>query len=102
MEEILEAAILGDANNEEIEFLILNNILINRDNVEQAERFSLEQMTDEEIKLAFRFERNHILTLKDYLGIPEEVVTVTGNKVNGKSSVRVYTYIYCFSYLMVF
>ncbi|KAJ8911974.1 hypothetical protein NQ315_003252 [Exocentrus adspersus] len=82
MEEVLEAAILGGANDEEIEFIILDNVLIDRDNVEILEPFDLEQMADEEVKLSFRFERNDIYRLRHYLGIPENVRTNTSNRVN--------------------
>lgn len=86
MEELLQAAILGGANDEEIEFIILDNIFINRDNILQQQAFNLDDWSDEDIKLCFRFERNDLPHLVEVLRIPHEVVTGTGNRVSGKNN----------------
>ncbi|XP_030766491.1 protein ALP1-like [Sitophilus oryzae] len=83
MEELLEAAILGGANDAEIEFLILDNVLINRDNImENGNNFTLDDYADEDVKKHFRFERQDILQLANFLGIPDPVRTQRRVKVN--------------------
>lgn len=85
MEEELLAAILGNANDDEIEYIIMANILVNRDNIERhPDHFDLNNLTDEEIRLNFRFDRADIPRLVQVLRIPEEIVTDTGNRVSGK------------------
>ncbi|KAF5296088.1 hypothetical protein FQR65_LT19848 [Abscondita terminalis] len=78
MEEALLAGILGNANDHGMEYLILYNILINRDNV----NFDLANLTDEEIRLNFRFERDDLPRLARLLTIPDEIVTETGNRIS--------------------
>nr|CAI5820520.1 unnamed protein product [Callosobruchus analis] len=56
MEDALEAVILAGADDEEIEYVILDNILIQR-NILERRQFNLENMSEEEIKLNFRFDR---------------------------------------------
>lgn len=86
MEELLEAAILGGANDAEIEFLILDDVLINRDNIMEnpnnGNSFSLDDFSDEDVKKHFRFERQDILQLVNLFGIPELVRTRRRIKVN--------------------
>nr|CAI5856827.1 unnamed protein product [Callosobruchus analis] len=82
MEDALEAVILAGADDEEIEYVILDNILIQR-NILERRQFNLENMSEEEIKLNFRFDRADLHRLMDVLRIPPEVVTDTRNKVNG-------------------
>lgn len=84
MEEILEAVILGGGNDNDIEAVILHNILIDRDYVEERREFSLEEMTEENVKLNFRFEKGDIPRLVNAIGIPPEIMTNTRNKVNSK------------------
>lgn len=87
MEDILEVAILGEEQDEEIELILLNYILVDGHNLENERHiFSLEQMSDEDITLSFRFERNDIYRLRIYLGIPENVFTETNNRVNGTTA----------------
>lgn len=86
MEELLEAAILGGTNDAEIEFLILDDVLINRDNIMEnpnnGNSFSLDDFSDEDVKKHFRFERQDILQLVNLFGIPELVRTRRIIKVN--------------------
>lgn len=92
MEQILKAALIGGANAAEIEYIILDNVLINRDGVANEEEriiFSLEDMSDGNIKLSFRFERADIPRLVQVLGIPEVVVTETSNKVTGRYILKI-------------
>lgn len=82
---MLENAIVGNFNDEELEYLILDNVLIDRDEIEREEdNFSLNNFTDEEIRLNFRFERADIAHVLQALRIPEEVITETGNQVSGE------------------
>lgn len=46
----------------------------------------LDDWSDEDIKLCFRFERNDLPHLVEVLRIPHEVVTGTGNRVSGKNN----------------
>nr|CAI5833154.1 unnamed protein product [Callosobruchus analis] len=89
MEDALEAVILAGADDEEIEYVILDNILIQR-NILERRQFNLENMSEEEIKLNFRFDRADLHRLMDVLRIPLEVVTDTRNKVNGMSCDNLY------------
>lgn len=84
---MLEIAILGNANDEDIEYIILDNVFINRDEFQREpdDLFHLDNYTDEEIKLNFRFEREDIPRIVEALGVPAEVITETGNKVSGKN-----------------
>lgn len=85
MDELLEIALLGNADDEEIEMIILDNVLINRDNVgRQGVPFNLDNFSDEEVITHFRFERADLLGLVALLGIPEQVITETSNRVNGR------------------
>ncbi|KAG5865786.1 hypothetical protein JTB14_019016 [Gonioctena quinquepunctata] len=84
MEEMLEVGLWGDADDDEIEMIIMDNILIDRDHVQQGQNpFNSDDYTDEEIVINFRFERADLPVLFEVLRIPEDVITETGNKVNG-------------------
>ncbi|KAG5898582.1 hypothetical protein JTB14_016594 [Gonioctena quinquepunctata] len=84
MEEMLEVGLWGDADDDEIEMIIMDNILIDRDHVQQGQNpFNLDDYTNEEIVINFRFERADLPVLFEVLRIPEDVITETGNKVNG-------------------
>lgn len=90
MEEVLEAVILGGGDDEEIEWVILNNILIDRDEAEGAAagNFDINNYSDEDTKLHFRFSRNDILRLLHCLNLPNEIQTDSRNKVNSKSFLK--------------
>ncbi|KAG5863761.1 hypothetical protein JTB14_030618 [Gonioctena quinquepunctata] len=84
MEEILEVRLWGDADDDEIEMIIMDNILFDRDHVQQGQNpFNLDDYTDEEIVMNFQFERADLPVLFEVSRIPEDVITETGNKVNG-------------------
>ncbi|XP_074038222.1 uncharacterized protein isoform X2 [Leptinotarsa decemlineata] len=83
MENILEDVILGGGADEDIEFAIMNNILINRDEEGQGPPFELENLSDEEVVKNFRFQRGHLQRIKNVFLIPDEVVTEAGDRVNG-------------------
>ncbi|XP_074034711.1 uncharacterized protein [Leptinotarsa decemlineata] len=83
MENILEDVILGGGADEDIEFVIMNNILINRDEEGQGPPFELENLSDEEVVKNFRFQRGHLQRIKNVFLIPDEVVTEAGDRVNG-------------------
>lgn len=85
MEQILENAILGNFNDEQIEYLVVDNVLIDRDEIEREENnFSLSNFRDEEVRLNFRFELLDIPHIVHALRIPDQVITETGNKVSGQ------------------
>lgn len=90
MEEILEAVILGGGNDGDIEHVILQNILIDRDQVDgdANNQFNLNELSDEDIKLNFRFERNDLERLVQMLRLPNEIRTDTRNKVSGKCGLK--------------
>lgn len=91
MEEDLEAAILAGANDDDIEYIIMDHILINRDgndDVWRHQNFNINQMTDEDVVLNFRFEREHLPILKECLGLPDVLLTEEGHNVEGR-----YTYL---------
>lgn len=87
MENILEAVILGGGAEDEVEFVILNNILVDRDDVGEPENstFYLDNFSDQEIKLNFRFNRHDIEILTNTLRLPPEIQTDTRHKVNSNS-----------------
>ena len=85
MDELLEVLILDDAEDDDLEFVVLDNILIDRDNLPERPTFNLNNLSDEEIKDNFRFERGDLPLLLRASGIPPEVVTATtNNKVSGE------------------
>jgi hypothetical protein len=58
MEEQLEIAILAGANDQEIEQLILHNIIgVEENNAIQPVEFNLNNISDDEVKANFRFQR---------------------------------------------
>lgn len=71
MENLLKAVnVGGDNDDENIEFVIMENILINRDHVMRPiNNFELNELSDSEIKLNFRFKRNGIHRLLQVLGL---------------------------------
>lgn len=81
---LLEAVILGGGADEDIEFAILDNILIDRDEEGQGPPFHLENFSDEEVVKNFRFQRDHLQRLKNVFVIPDEIVTEAGDRVNGR------------------
>lgn len=79
-----------DANVEEIELLLLHNIIgvgindNNINNVNQPVEFNLNNMTDDEVKANFRFQREDIIRLRNALRIPQRIITSTRNNVDGR------------------
>jgi hypothetical protein len=84
MDEMLEAAILGDANNDDIEEAILQILNSLRNNYVDAERqqFELNEISFDQVKINFRFEKNDIPILAELLGLPEQIRTGTRNNVD--------------------
>lgn len=81
MEQMLKNAFLGIFNDEDMEYLIPNNMLIDRDDIQREQNnFSLANFTDEEIRLNFRFERNDISHIVEALRTPADVINETGNE----------------------
>jgi hypothetical protein len=84
MEEQLEIAILAGANDQEIEELLLHNIIgVEENNAIQPVEFNLNNMSDDEVKANFRFQREDIIRLRNALRIPQRVISNTRNKVAG-------------------
>jgi hypothetical protein len=84
MEEQLEIAILAGANDQEIEELLLHNIIgVEENNAIQPVEFNLNNMSDDEVKANFRFQREDIMRLRNALRIPQRVISNTRNKVAG-------------------
>jgi hypothetical protein len=79
MNEMLEAAILGDANNDDIEEAILQILNSLRNNYVDAERqqFELNEISFDQAKINFRFEKNDIPILAELLGLPKQIRTGT-------------------------
>lgn len=84
MENVLEAVILGGGADEDIEFVILDNILIDRDEEGQGPPFDLENLSDKEVVKNFRFERGHLQRIKNVFLIADEIITEAGDRVNGR------------------
>jgi hypothetical protein len=84
MDEMLEAAILGDANNDDIEEAILQILNSLRNNYVDAERqqFELNEISFDQAKINIRFEKNDIPILAELLGLPEQIRTGTRNNVD--------------------
>ncbi|XP_050516041.1 uncharacterized protein LOC114329942 [Diabrotica virgifera virgifera] len=81
MEEILEQAMLLEANDNDIEYLILN-LVLNDDNVQNQNVhpvFNFDTLEPEQAKQYFRFEKQDIPRLVQLLGIPDIIVTETGH-----------------------
>jgi hypothetical protein len=84
MEEQLEIAILAGANDQEIEELLLHNIIgVEENNAIQPVEFNLNNMSDDEVKANFRFQREDIMRLRNALRIPQRVISNTRNNVDG-------------------
>jgi hypothetical protein len=84
MEEQLEIAILAGANDQEIEELLLHNIIgVEENNAIQPVEFNLNNMSDDEVKANFRFQREDIIRLRNALRIPQRVISNTRNNVDG-------------------
>jgi hypothetical protein len=84
MDEMLEAAILGDANDDDIEeaILIMLNPLRNNYVDPERQQFDLNEISFDQAKLNFRFEKNDIPILAELLGLPEQIITSTRNNVD--------------------
>jgi hypothetical protein len=84
MDEMLEAAILGDANDDDIEeaILIMLNPLRNNCVDPERQQFDLNEISFDQAKLNFRFEKNDIPILAELLGLPEQIITSTRNNVD--------------------
>jgi len=76
MEDLLDIAVF-DFNL--VEDVIINELLVPRENVRirniQYERLDVNNLTPEECKRKFRFEREHIGRLAAALGIPHRIET---------------------------
>jgi hypothetical protein len=84
MEEQLEIAILAGANDQEIEELLLHNIIgVEENNAIQPVEFNLNNMSDDEVKANFRFQREDIIRLRNALRIPQRAISNTRNNVDG-------------------
>ncbi|XP_072386976.1 uncharacterized protein [Diabrotica undecimpunctata] len=82
MEDILEQAILVEANDEVIEDLILNHIL--NDNIQNVHSvFNFNSLESEQVKQNFRFEKQDIPRLAQLLEIADTIVTETGHTCTG-------------------
>jgi hypothetical protein len=79
MDEMLKAAILGDANNDDIEEAILQILNPLRNNYVDAERqqFELNEISFDQAKINIRFEKNDIPILAELLGLPKQIRTGT-------------------------
>lgn len=82
MEEDLWAAILAEEDDNAIEYIMIENLLVNRDEVQNVRQFNLDNFTEEEIRQNFRFNRADIELLANGFGLPERIITGTGNNVN--------------------
>ncbi|CAH1984519.1 unnamed protein product [Acanthoscelides obtectus] len=80
MEEVLEAVILGGGTNEDIEYAIMDNILIDRDEMEVQPAFYLNHL---EVLKNFRFHQEDLPRLRNVLLIPAVVVTDAGDRCDG-------------------
>lgn len=85
MEEQLEIAIMMGAGDDDIELLMLHNIIgvVNDEPNNEGIPFDINNLSDEEVKLNFRFSRNDILRLRNALRVPEEILTENGNRTDG-------------------
>lgn len=84
MDEDLEAIIIGGGNDQDIEAAILMHILRDeQDGGAQQQRFTLDEVPDENCKFLFRFKKDDIYRLYHALQIPEFVRTYNENKVTG-------------------
>lgn len=86
MEHELEAVILAGANDEDVEFVLMHHILINRDQnhgLWRQQEFNLNELSDDDIIQNFRFQRDHLRVLKECLGLPNVLITEEGHNVEG-------------------
>ncbi|XP_060517748.1 uncharacterized protein LOC132696755 [Cylas formicarius] len=89
MDETLKTAILAGANDDDIEFIILQNILGGTKNAHVEDYFNLNQMTDKDIKRRFRFKRKDIERLVSIFRIPQKVEIGKGITVSGTTALCV-------------
>lgn len=85
MDQDLEDIIIAGGNDNDIEAAILINIFgdqeenINND----REEFHLDELSDDDCKFLFRFEKDDLHRLVQVLRLPDFIRTYKGNKVSG-------------------
>lgn len=86
MEELLNAFVEEEHEDEDIEEAILFHLIIHREGRRRNfyDRLNLQLMLPHYIKSNFRFEREHILLLAESLRLPAVIRTRTRNVVSGK------------------
>lgn len=89
MDEALEAVILAGADPDEVEQVILHNIfgvvVDNPVGLGENILFDLDNMSVQDVRTNFRFERDDIFRLAAALQLPDELRTETRNSVSGIS-----------------
>ena len=87
LQELLDVGPLGALSDEEIEDGILHHILsrqVPRRRAWDYGHFDIENMTEDDVKLIFRFEKQHINQLSQVLRIPNEIRTQERHVVGGR------------------
>uniref|UniRef100_A0A1Y1MMH7 Uncharacterized protein n=1 Tax=Photinus pyralis TaxID=7054 RepID=A0A1Y1MMH7_PHOPY len=107
MEELLEIAVLGDMDvNDIADALLIGELETPRRNkrirAEQYGRLNLDELTPEEIQLYFRFNRRQLLELTEALRIPNEIRTDNGHVTTSKPSAAVFSIVINFFLIIRF
>lgn len=89
MEELMNIAIMGNLDIEEIEYVLIRNLLRHpfenqRNRAAQFGRLNLNNMTEEEIKLEFRFNLQDLERLSVALRLPQRITTANRHTCTGK------------------
>jgi hypothetical protein len=89
MEQVLEAIILGGGDHQDVENAILH-IILNRGIGQHPNlRFNLNEISNEEAKGNFRFEKQDIPILARLLEIPNLIRTESRNVVEGTTALAI-------------
>ncbi|XP_031338915.1 uncharacterized protein LOC116167616 [Photinus pyralis] len=84
MDELLEVLALGNFNANDMEDAILYQLINHEENNNNGVVFNLEEWSDDEAKVHFRFTKNDIRRLVQILGLPNEIRTYTRNRISSK------------------
>lgn len=89
MEGVVEAVILGGGDDEEVEDAILWHVLNRQEGQQHNLQFDLNQLTNDEVKENFRFQREDLDRLRRLLGIPDQIQTESRNVVDGVTGLAI-------------
>lgn len=89
MEDILQMLVVDEANDQDIENMILYFILNRKEGRPPVVKFNLNDFPEEEARGNFRFEKQDIFQLKQFLGIPDVIKTETRNTIGGVSALAI-------------